>query len=66
MNKQQLVKDMKGATGSSFITLKELTTYLGHKDPQKIRRKYCTGLERVGVSYFIPDVVDRIMEARSI
>ena len=63
MDKRELKKEMKAHTGGSFITARQLTIFLGARDQHKVREKYLRGLDRVsGKYYFIPDVVNRLME----
>ena len=60
MLKSEIAKDMKSATGSSFITRSELKKYMGCKDIKTVD-KYLEGLERVsGKYYFIPDVAESL------
>lgn len=63
MDKWELVRRMKESVGGAdFISLTEFSHYMGIKDPYKVRKKYLSGLERVGTKYFIPDVAGRITE----
>ena len=63
MTKRELVRGLKSAVdGSSFITLTELTKYLGLKDKYKVRRKYLLGLNSIGKRYFIDDVADELLK----
>lgn len=51
--------------GGSFITCTQLTQFLGCKDGPTVKQNYLQGLDRVSNKfYFIPDVVDRLMERR--
>lgn len=50
-----------------MITIKQLADYLGYSHPQDCRKQFCRGLEAInGTRYYIPDVVERILEARVI
>ena len=60
MTKSELIKDMQKFCGSSFITRKKLTEYMGLKTPSSVG-KYLYGLPRIGKSYFIPDVAEALM-----
>lgn len=60
LTKSDLIKDMKAATGSSFITRIELTRYLGYACPKTVD-KYLYPLERIEKRYFIPDVAAAIL-----
>lgn len=61
MNKSELVKDMKSATGSGFITRIELARYMGFSCPKGVD-KYLQPLQRVDDKrYFIGDVADAIL-----
>lgn len=63
MDKQTLIRDMKQACKSSFITRNGLAQYMGIKNPQNVDQ-YLYGLERVnGKYYFIPDVA-QVLKAR--
>ena len=62
-----LTKEMKQFVGGgSFITLIELTRFLGRKDAKAVKQKYLLGLDRVGTGYFIPDVAKVLFESRRI
>ena len=62
-----LTKDMRQFVGGGyFITLKELTQFLGRKDAKSVKAKYLIGLPREGTRYFIPDVARVIYEGRNI
>jgi len=65
MTKSDLVRDMKQTTGSSFITVSELTRYLGKQNQSRVKQKYLKDLDRVGKGYFIPDVAQTIMDDRN-
>ena len=47
---------------ASFITLTELTAYLGYKDKYKVRQKYLLGLNSIGKRFFINDVADELLK----
>lgn len=64
MKKNEIIKDMQSNIGSSFITRKKLADYLGRKDPKDVD-KYLIGLDRLGTTYFVPDVVERMMEMKT-
>lgn len=59
MTKSELIKDMKAFTNAGFITRKQLSDYMGKKDPHYVD-KYLDGLEKVGRNYFIPDVAESL------
>lgn len=60
MNRSELINDMKSATGSSFITRKKLSEYLGVS--LRTADKYLHSLSTAtGKLYFIPDVAEEIM-----
>lgn len=61
MNKSELVKDIKAFTGSGLITRKQLADYCGKRDPHGVDR-FLYGLVPIDKRYyFIPDVVDSLM-----
>ena len=60
MNKKALAQDMKRVTGGSFITRKELTSYLNLKDPKSVD-PYLFDLPAVNQRFFIDDVADAII-----
>lgn len=64
MTKQELVRSLKSAaSGAEFITLSELTAYLGYKDKYKVKKKFLYDLDPVAkTKFFIPDVANRILE----
>lgn len=64
MKKNEIIKDMQASVGSSFITRKKLAMYLGRKDPKDVD-KYLMGLDRLGTTYFVPDVAERLMEMKT-
>lgn len=57
--KEQIAEMKRSVGGSSYIRRKDLAKHMGYKDPHNID-KYLVGLEKIGVAYFIPDVVDSI------
>ena len=57
--KEQIAEMKRSVGGSSYIRRNEVAAHLGYKDPHNID-KYLDGLERIGMAYFIPDVVDSI------
>ena len=60
MDRKEQIAEMKWSVGgSSYIRRKEVAAHLGYSDPHNID-KYLAGLERIGMAYFIPDVVDSI------
>ena len=62
MDKQSLIRDMKSAFGSAFITRQQLSQYMGIKNPKNVDQ-YSKGLEKVnGKFYFIPDVAGVLKE----
>ena len=63
MTKKELVADMKKhVDGASFITITSLQKYMGVRSHHSVD-KYIVGLERINNRYyFIPDVVDSILQ----
>jgi len=63
LTKQELTADLKRfCGGASFCKRKQLADYLGYQDPHCVDR-FLSGLEKVGASqFYIPDVVERILE----
>ena len=65
MTKQNLKRAMsQHCENAEFITVKELTTFLGVKNEGRVKKEFLTGLDRVGKRYLINDVADRILEKR--
>ena len=65
MNKQDIVKAFKAATGAAFITRGQLAKLMGMKDPHRVDR-YLRGLDRIDKKYYyIPDVVEALIERRT-
>ena len=65
MTKTELTRDMRSYTGAGVITLTQLAKYLGYKETKYVKAKFLNGLQPVTEKkYFIPDVVDRLMERR--
>lgn len=64
MVKSDLIRDMKSFTsGASFISVTELTKYLGQSNQTRIKNRYLSGLQPVaGKKYFIPEVAEKVME----
>lgn len=68
MDKQTVVREMKSfAGGSCFITATRFAKFIGKE--KKFAYSILRGLDRIpgeksGTKYFIPDVAQRIMEAR--
>ena len=61
MNKQQLISALKAHSRCDFVSRKQLTTFLGLKDPKSVDT-YIHGLPSVNQRYFIPDVADEILQ----
>lgn len=60
MDRKEQIAEMKQSVGgSSYIRRKEVAAHMGYSDPHNID-KYLSGLDRIGMAYFIPDVVDSI------
>ena len=55
----EIERDMKMMVGGSFISKKELATYMGYKKVDSVE-KFLAGLERVNKKYFVPEVARRI------
>ena len=65
MDKQALIRDMKQAAGgASFITVSQVTNYLGLKNNSRVKKEYLADLDRVGKMYYIPDVCQSLMDKR--
>lgn len=62
-----LTKEMRQFVGGgSFITLIELTRFLGKKDAKSVRQKYLLGLTKIGTGYFIPEVAEVLFQHRKV
>lgn len=58
-----LAKEMRQFVGGAyFITLKELTQYLGRKDEKAVKAKYLIGLNRIDKMYSIAEVAAALIE----
>lgn len=58
-----LAKEMRQFVGGAyFITLKELTQYLGKKDTKAVKAKYLIGLYRIDKMYSIAEVAEALIE----
>jgi hypothetical protein len=67
MQKTELKRAMsQQVDGAMFITLTELTKFLGMTNKSYVKKQYLDGLERIGKSYFIPEVAERLMEVREV
>ena len=68
MTQTDLKKEMiRYVNGGMFITLKELTLFLGYsgQSTKEVKGKFITpDVGKVGKMYFIPDVVQSVMERR--
>ncbi|MCI8646764.1 MAG: hypothetical protein HFE76_08180 [Firmicutes bacterium] len=70
MNKQDLIRDMtKFAGNRPFITKTKLGRFLGRQDTYA--RHLVQGLDKIpgevkGDKYYIPDVVERILQERRV
>lgn len=65
MTRQELIKSMSASVnGAGFISVTELCIFLGLKNKSRVKRDFCSGLDRVGKAFFIPDVAEKIMEKR--
>lgn len=64
MVKSDLIRDMKSFTsGASFISVTELTKYLGQSNQTRIKNRYLSGLKPVaGKKYYIPEVAEKVLE----
>ena len=68
MTATEVKKEMTAyVRGGSFITLTQLTVFMGYSknSAKEVKSKYLTGLEKVGSSYFIPDVVKSVMRQKA-
>jgi len=63
MTNSELKRELRRFTdGAEFITLKQISAFMGIKDPKGCRR-YVYGLPRISNKYyFIPDVAERLFE----
>jgi len=68
MVKSDLVRDMKLFThGASFISVTELTKYLGQRNQTRVKGIYLEELKpAAGKKYFIPEVAEQIMARRTV
>lgn len=61
MTRQELIRDIKGFSGSGLITRQQLANYIGKKDPHGVDH-FLHGLQRIeNKYYFIPDVADALI-----
>ena len=63
MERQELMRQLKQAKNSLFITRKELASIMGRNDTHQIDW-ILAGLQRteIGKLYYIGDIADRILE----
>lgn len=67
MQKSDVQKKMEQYVGGgSFISLIELTRFLGRKDPKVVKRDFLAGLDRLGTRYFIPDVTAVLISKKGV
>ena len=70
MTAAEVKKELKEAAGGAmFITLKELTKFVGFApaSTKAVKKRYLKGCVAVGDGYyFIPDIVPNIMAARKV
>lgn len=68
MKRQEIIRTMEKVSGSQgFITSTQFAKVMGVKTADHVKKKYLTGLECIeGKYYFIPDVVTKIMNDRSV
>jgi len=60
--KQEMIAEMKKSTdGASFIDRKQLAKHMGFKDAHSVDI-YLAPLRKTKNKYFIPEVVEQIME----
>ena len=65
MNGTDLKKAMiQSVDGAKFITLTELTNFLGYSQQSKkeVKKRYLSGLTCIDKRYFIPEVVENVMK----
>lgn len=60
MTANEIERDMKKFIGCSFITKRELATYLGYKKTDSIEN-VVKGLKQFNKKYFVPEVAERII-----
>ncbi len=66
MKKSDVIKMLQKRTGSDFITRKQVCDAIGYRDPASVD-PIIAGLDRLnGKYYFIPDVVDRMLQRVSV
>jgi len=69
MTRQEIIRDIKKETGSSFPNISEIAAYMG-VSRDRVRTEIVSGLECIsnGKSrqYFVNDIADRIMSIRTI
>ena len=67
MTKQELIRDLKKETGSSFVTISGIARYMG-MGRDTVRNEITAGLEYIesgrSKSYFVGDIAQRIIERR--
>lgn len=67
MNYSEVKKELeRSIDGSSFCTLQQVVRFMGLKNPDRVKKTYLDGLDRVnGKFYFVPDVARRLCERRT-
>lgn len=61
MTKTELAKEITRANnGSPLIKLSKIAEIVGDKNPQRVKRTYLDGLERIGKCYFVPEVAEAL------
>lgn len=64
MTRQELIRDMKAFSGSSFMSRHQLSKYMGFADPHTVD-KFIRGLPSISKRYFIPDIATVLYENQS-
>ena len=69
MNRQELIRDIKKETGSSFPNTSQIASYMG-VSRDTVRAEIVSGLECLvsgrSRQYFVNDVADRILARRTV
>ncbi len=67
MDKTSIKREMQMFVGGgSYITVRELSKFLGQTNDSRVKNRYLRGLERIGKSYFIPDVAERLNNTKEV
>ena len=62
MTRTKMIKSLMRFTGAGTIRLGEVAKFLGDGNPDRVKKKYLQGLEKIhGGRYLIDDVADRLI-----